>query len=108
MHREQRATRANGTRDDHRHFPFEGLDFPVSRDEIAGYATDAELGAALVNLAWSLPDRTFASRDDLWRAMGEATRRLGGGGRDLGTPRDDIGKEASDLTRQPRPTLRHP
>jgi len=47
-----------------------------------------------LNLVRALPDREFVDRNDVWRAIGEATRGFGLGLRHEGTPRDDIGKQA--------------
>lgn len=80
---------------EHNHFVLEGIEYPATREELLGYVIDAEASAETINLFSSLPERTYTSRDDVWRSIGEATRMYGGGARDLGEPRDDIGKQAT-------------
>jgi hypothetical protein len=77
------------------HFIFEGLDFPATKNDLVEFVTDAESDQDTLNLVRSLPDREYLSRDDIWRAIGEATRVFGGGGRNIGQPRDDIGKQST-------------
>lgn len=95
-HREPRA------RHEHLHFIFEGLEFPVDREELVRYVTDSEADIETQNLVRSLPDREYQGVDDVWRAMGEATRMLGGGARNLGSPRDDIGKQHTTIHQEVR------
>lgn len=97
-HRERpRVDRFNPRQPEHDHFVFEGIDFPATREDLIRYVTDAESDRDVQNLVRSLPDRTYSSRDDVWRSIGEATRMLGGGMRNVGTPRDDIGKQATSV-----------
>ncbi len=77
---------------EHAHFLFEGAEYPASKQDLVDFAIDAAVDADTVNLVRSLPDRSFASRDDIWRAWSEAMRVFGGGG---GAPRDNMGKQAT-------------
>lgn len=93
MHRDLTTDRALEHRQNpHEHFMFEGIEYPVSRQDLIDLASDSEYDPDTLNLVRSLPDRTFTSRDDIWRSMAEATRVFAGG---TGTPRDDIGKQAT-------------
>lgn len=78
----------------HEHFMLEGITYPASRDRIVSFVSDSALDPDTLNLVRSLPDREYLSHDDVWRAIGEATRRLGLGRSD-GQGRDDLGKEAT-------------
>lgn len=78
----------------HEHFIFEGIRYPASRDRLVSFATDSEIDADSLNLVRALPDREYFSHNDVWRAMGEATRRFGLGRSD-GEQRDDLGKQAT-------------
>lgn len=81
----------------HDHFLFEGLEFPALKQDLVDFATDAlTLDVDTMNVVRALPDRTYTSRNDIWRAWGEAARRFGSGALNLGQPRDDIGKQATD------------
>lgn len=80
---------------EHEHFIFEGVEFPTTKEELVAIATDGEVDPDRLNLIRALPDREYVSRDDVWRAIGEASRRFGVGMRNIGTPRDDIGKQAT-------------
>lgn len=80
---------------EHEHFLFEGMEFPATREQLVRYATDAEVDVDQQNVIRSLPDRTYEDGEEVWRAMGEASRKFGIGPRHLGTPRDDIGKQAT-------------
>jgi hypothetical protein len=93
----------NLTRDDdfnhrqpeHSHFLFEGVEYPVGKQELVEWVSAAGSDVDLINLVSSLPDRSYGSRDEIWRAWAEAQRRFASGHRDLGPSRDDIGKEAT-------------
>lgn len=77
---------------EHEHFLFEGIEYPTNKEELVEFATDALNDPDVLNLIRALPDREYLDRDDIWRAMGEASRRFGVG-RDDGDQRDDIGKQ---------------
>jgi len=77
----------------HDHFVFEGVAYPTTQRDLVEFATDAEVDVDTLNLVKALPDRDYLSRDDVWRAWGEAARRVAGGARMLGRPRDDLGSE---------------
>ncbi|MFM2153530.1 MAG: hypothetical protein RL199_1965 [Pseudomonadota bacterium] len=80
----------------HNRFLFEGVAYPTDKQDLVEFATDAAFDIDTLNLVRALPDREYLSRDDVWRAWGEACRKVGGGARNLGTPRDDIGREATN------------
>jgi hypothetical protein len=101
MHREIVSDLVFNPREpEHDHFVFEGIDYPATKADLVDFIQSGSIDPDSINLIASLPDRTFTSRDDIWRAMAEATRRFGSGGRNLGTPRDDMGKQATN-TREP-------
>jgi hypothetical protein len=79
----------------HHRFLFEGVSYPTDKQDLVAFATDAELDVDTLNLVRALPDREYFSRDDVWRAWGEARRRAAGGARHLRSPRDDIGRGAT-------------
>lgn len=80
---------------EHSHFLFEGIDYPATRQDLVDFATDGHADPDVLNLVRSLPDHSYGSRDEIWRAWAEAMRRSGGGARNLGEPRDDLGKQAA-------------
>jgi hypothetical protein len=83
----------------HQHFLFEGMDFPATKEDLVDFATEASNAASdtdTLNLIRALPDRDYLNKEDVWRAVGEATRVLANGGRKIGAPRDDIGKQITD------------
>ena len=85
-HREiPRDGQLNHRQPEHSHFLFEGVDYPVSRDELVELATASGFDVDVQNLVRALPDRDYLSRDEIWRSLAEARRRLGMGAR--------IGKE---------------
>jgi hypothetical protein len=95
-HREIRPGQSSYRHDNpNEHFLFEGIDYPVTKQDLVEIAQDAEYDQDTLNLVLSLPDQTYRSREDVWRSIGEAKRVFGGGQRDLGTPRDDLGKQAT-------------
>ena len=79
-------------RAEHEHFIFEGIEYPASREDLVEFATDAEIDPDVLNLVRGLPDREYLDQNDVWRAIGEASRRFGIGRSD-GDQRDDIGKQ---------------
>jgi hypothetical protein len=94
MHRElgpDRKLEKNGH--GHEHFLFEGIDYPVTKEDLVEIATDAAIDPQTLNLVRGLPEGTYRSRDEIWRSIGEATRVLAGN-RNVGAPRDDLGKQA--------------
>ena len=80
---------------EHSHFLFEGIDYPATRQELIDFATDGQVDPDVLNIVRALPDHSYGSRDEIWRAWSEAMRRFGSGARNLGEPRDDIGKQAT-------------
>jgi hypothetical protein len=93
MHRELAPQGGRLPREDHDHFIFEGMEFPATRQDLVDFAENDELDTDTLNLILSLPDRTYADQNDVWRSIAEATRVMAGGS-GTGTPRDDIGREA--------------
>jgi hypothetical protein len=97
-------THRNRTRDDdlnhrqpeHSHFLFEGVEFPVTKQELVELVTASQPDVDLMNLVRALPDHDYGSRDEIWRAWAEAQRRFGSGARNLGAPRDNLGHQATN------------
>lgn len=79
---------------EHEHFLFEGIRYPASRERLVSFATDSLIDPDSLNLVRSLPDREYMDANDVWRAIGEATRRFGLWSKE-GERRDDMGKEAT-------------
>jgi len=93
MHRDVAPDRRfQRSQTEHEHFLFEGIEYPTNKEELVAFATDAIHDTDTLNLVRALPDREYFDRDDIWRAMGEASRRFGLG-HDDGAQRDDIGKQ---------------
>ena len=80
------------------------VEYPISRDELAGAAAEAELDADTINFLKSLPDRIYQSPNQILREFGEAEARFGMGTRDV-RHRGDLGKEAVETGANP---TRHP
>ena len=71
------------------------LDLPDTGDSPERALMRGERARYLHEAIRALPDREYLSQDDVWRAIGEATRKFGVGMRNIGTPRDNIGKQAT-------------
>lgn len=79
----------------------DGLTYPATRAEVVSYAEENEAATQEINLARSLPARTYWSAEEVWRNLGEAERQLGMGLlRDPERERGDLGEEA--IRRRPR------
>jgi hypothetical protein len=80
------------------------VEYPISRDELATAAAEAELDADAINFVKSLPDRIYQSPSEVLREFAEADARFGLGTRDV-RHRGDLGKEAVETGANP---TRHP
>ncbi|HYS79941.1 MAG TPA: DUF2795 domain-containing protein [Anaeromyxobacteraceae bacterium] len=80
------------------------VEYPISRDELAIAAADAELDADAINFVKSLPDRIYQSPSEVLREFAEAEARFGLGTSDV-RHRGDLGKEAVETGANP---TRHP
>ncbi len=86
--------------------------FPVSREELVEVAEDNGAPPEVINLFKSLPAAQYASREQIQRDLGEASRRLAmGGSRDEDEgeairDRRNIGKDAVEGAPEGMP--RHP
>ena len=80
------------------------VEYPISRDELATAAAEAELDADAINFVKALPDRIYQSPSEVLREFAEAEARFGLGTRDV-RHRGDLGKEAIETGDHP---TRHP
>ena len=80
------------------------VEYPISRDELASAAAEAELDADTINFMKSLPDRIYQSPNQILREFGEAEARFGMGTRDV-RHRGDLGRDAVETGANP---TRHP
>jgi len=53
------------------------VEYPISRDELAHAAAEAEAPADAINFLRSLPDRVYTSPSDVQRKFGEGSARFG-------------------------------
>jgi hypothetical protein len=67
------------------------VEYPVSRDELALAAAEADAPADVINFLRSLPNRVYASPTDVQREFGEAGARFGQFRTDV-RHRDDLGR----------------
>jgi len=80
------------------------VEYPISRDELATTAAEADFERDAINFLRSLPDRIYQSPHDVLREFAEADARFGMGSRDV-RHRGDLGNEAVETARDPS---RHP
>lgn len=80
------------------------VEYPVTPDELARAAAEAGAPAETINFLRSLPDREYASADEVRREFAEASGRFGMGTSDV-HHRGDIGKEMTEPEGGP---ARHP
>lgn len=80
------------------------VEYPISRDELARAAAEAGAPADAINFLHSLPDREYASPNDVLREFGEGSARFGLFSTDV-RHRGDLGKEAVETDAAP---TRHP
>ncbi len=80
------------------------VEYPISRDDLATAAAEAEYERDAINFLRSLPDRIYQSPADVLREFSEAEARFGMNTRDV-RHRGDLGKEAVETGGNP---TRHP
>jgi uncharacterized protein DUF2795 len=80
------------------------VEYPISRDDLAFAAAEADAPQDAINFLRSLPDRIYTSPDDVERQFGEASARFGMFSTDV-RHRGNIGKEATEPGVTP---VRHP
>jgi hypothetical protein len=80
------------------------VEYPISRDELAGAAAEAGFERDAINFLRSLPDRIYQSPTEVLREFAEADARFGMGTKDV-RHRGDLGKEAVETGANP---TRHP
>lgn len=80
------------------------VEYPISRDELASAAAEADFERDAINFLKSLPDRIYQSPADVLREFGEAEARFGMGTRDV-RHREDLGRDAIETGANP---TRHP
>jgi len=80
------------------------VEYPISRDELAQAAAEAEAPADAINFLHSLPDRIHTSPRDVLREFGEGSARFGMFSDDV-RHRGDLGREAVETGAAP---TRHP
>lgn len=71
------------------------VEYPISRDDLATAAAEADAPQDAINFLRSLPDRIYTSPNDVQREFGEASARFGMFSRDV-RHRENIGKQAID------------
>jgi uncharacterized protein DUF2795 len=80
------------------------VEYPISRDELATTAAEADYDMAAINFLKALPDRVYQSPADVLREFAEADARFGMGTSDV-RHRGDLGREAvetgANATRHP-------
>jgi hypothetical protein len=69
------------------------VEYPISREELATAAAEADAPLDAINFLRSLPDRVYTSPSDVLREFGEASARFGLFTSDA-PHRHDLGKEA--------------
>ena len=80
------------------------VEYPISRDELAEAAAEADAPRDAINFLRSLPDRIYTSQSDALRESGEGSARFGLFSRDV-HHREYIGKQAVETGANP---TRHP
>ena len=80
------------------------VEYPISRDELASTAAEANYARDAINFLRSLPDRIYQSPTEVLREFSEAEARFGMGTKDV-RHRGDLGKEAVETGANP---TRHP
>jgi len=80
------------------------VEYPISRDELATAAAEADFTTNAINFLRSLPDRVYQSPTEVLREFSEAEARFGMGTRDV-RHRGDLGREAVETGGNP---TRHP
>lgn len=80
------------------------VEYPISRDELAEAAAEAEAPADAINFLRSLPDRIYTSPSAVLREFGEGSARFGLFSTDV-RHRGNIGKEAVETGAAP---TKHP
>jgi len=80
------------------------VEYPISRDELADAAAEADAPADAINFLRSLPDRIYTSPTDVLREFGEAGARFGLFSTDV-HHRGNLGKDAVETGAAP---TRHP
>ncbi|BDG01770.1 DUF2795 domain-containing protein [Anaeromyxobacter oryzae] len=80
------------------------VEYPISRDDLATAAGEADAPQDAINFLRSLPDRIYTSPNDVQREFGEASARFGMFSKDV-HHRGDIGKEAVETGAAP---TKHP
>lgn len=81
------------------------VEYPISRDELAEAAAEAEAPADAINFLRSLPDRIYTSPSDVLREFGEGSARFGLFFATDVRHRGNIGKEAVESETAP---TKHP
>ncbi|WP_242396050.1 DUF2795 domain-containing protein [Anaeromyxobacter oryzisoli] len=79
------------------------VEYPISRDDLAFAAAEADAPQDAINFLRSLPDRIYTSPNDVLREFGEASARFGMFSTQV-RHRGNIGKEATEIGS----TTRHP
>lgn len=80
------------------------VEYPITRDELAVAAAEADLERDAINIFHFLPDRTYQSPTDVMREFAEAEARFALGRKDV-RHRGDLGRDAVETGGNP---TRHP
>jgi hypothetical protein len=80
------------------------VEYPISRDELARTAAEADYGCDAINFLRSLPDRIYQSPTEVLREFSEAEARFGMGTKNV-RHRGDLGRQAVETGANP---TRHP
>jgi hypothetical protein len=80
------------------------VEYPISRDDLANAAAEADFERDAINFLKSLPDRIYQSPAEVLREFGEAEARFGMGTRDV-RHRGDLGRDAIETGAN---STRHP
>ncbi len=80
------------------------VEYPISRDDLAMAAAEADAPADAINFLRSLPDRVYTSPSDVLREFGEGSARFGLFRTDV-HHRENLGKDAVETGAAP---TRHP
>ncbi|WP_242346886.1 DUF2795 domain-containing protein [Anaeromyxobacter terrae] len=79
------------------------VEYPISRDDLAQAAAEADAPAEVINFLRSLPERIYTSPNDVLRQFGEAGARFGLFSTHV-RHRGDLGKEAFETRAPPTKT----
>jgi hypothetical protein len=81
------------------------VEYPISRDELANAAAEAEYDTNAINFLRALPDRIYQSPHDVLRQFAEAEARFGLSNQTDVRHRRDLGRDAVETGAN---STRHP